>query len=520
MKTNAPLICCLGIKSNYQREEALEGAAFVIPYELGYLLPTKSIIALLGYKNYSSLSRTLTPQSFIHKKDFIAALRAGMPLGTALTIKDHHAAGAPFLVECFLDMPQQSRWIWSSSFGIRKAISVRKREWFDKVFHPEMKRCVKRVWEEMGWTDEKGNLKAPLRNLSLAEIFGAVRPLDGGGMELARSRHVFDEDGLRPVPHPLSFSSTAIPLATFTCSLLEERKVLAKVPSETSSKESEASPPKEPEVAPSKEPEAVPPEKPEAAPYVYDSNKFVEMFIKNLEAPISDIFWEMHESIPRKSDEDRRLEILSFFPKDVLESFGLIKGLARQMSDLQVHVRALQENNVILRTELQATRDRWLLALHAVTGDLSRIQTIEKDLALLSGEARLLITPPPLSSDKPKRASVRSLLNRLVHSTAAATGEKIPLLWTELYNRAEPALGVRLRSKAMKKTGLANPLDIAGEMGLMEDLYAIASDLFRKRLEVASMIKKSPSRSTGESSGEADGTMLLPFLAPSGKGSK
>ena len=90
---------------------------------------------------------------------------------------------------------------------------------------------------------------------------------------------------------------------------------------------------------------------------------------------------------------------------------------------------------------------------------------------------------PPIV--EPKSVSTRLKINRLVRDYATENNISFRDTWRLLYAEFRDRYHINLRIRA-RNNGKLKPLDICEQLGMIEELYAVASNLFASRLPVAS----------------------------------
>jgi hypothetical protein len=145
----------------------------------------------------------------------------------------------------------------------------------------------------------------------------------------------------------------------------------------------------------------------------------------------------------------------------------------------------MQPQNQILMADIIASCQQILLQnqqqnsqLIGLIEKLSEIDMLQKDKLASIKE----LSPPIV---EPKSLSTRLKINRLVRDYATANNIAYRDTWRLLYSEFCDRYHINLRIRA-RNNGKLKPLDICEQLGMIEELYAVASNLFASRLSVAS----------------------------------
>ncbi|HEY9609766.1 hypothetical protein [Allocoleopsis sp.] len=148
----------------------------------------------------------------------------------------------------------------------------------------------------------------------------------------------------------------------------------------------------------------------------------------------------------------------------------------------------MQPQNQILMADIIASCQQILLQnqqqnsqLIGLIEKLSEIDRLQEDkMASIASTKEL---SPPIV--EPKSLSTRLKINRLVRDYATAHNITFRDTWRLLYTEFRDRYHINLRIRA-RNNGKLKPLDICEQLGMIEELYAVASNLFASRLPVAS----------------------------------
>ena len=145
----------------------------------------------------------------------------------------------------------------------------------------------------------------------------------------------------------------------------------------------------------------------------------------------------------------------------------------------------MQQQNQTLMAEIIASCQQIVLQnqqqnsqLIGLIEKLSEIDILQKDKL-----ASITELSPPIV--EPKNLSTRLKINRLVRDYATANDLVYRDTWRLLYGEFRDRYHINLRIRA-RNNGKLKPLDICEQLGMIEELYAVASSLFASRLPVAS----------------------------------
>ncbi len=143
------------------------------------------------------------------------------------------------------------------------------------------------------------------------------------------------------------------------------------------------------------------------------------------------------------------------------------------------------QHNQTLMAEIIASCQQILLQNQQQNSQL--IGLIEKlsELGMFQKDKMASITElsPPIV--EPKNLSTRLKINRLVRDYATAHDLAYRDTWRLLYAEFRDRYHINLRIRA-RNNGKLKPLDICEQLGMIEELYAVASSLFASRLPAAS----------------------------------
>src|SRR5919199_3663396 len=145
----------------------------------------------------------------------------------------------------------------------------------------------------------------------------------------------------------------------------------------------------------------------------------------------------------------------------------------------------MQPQNQILMADIIASCQQILLQnqqqnsqLIGLIEKLSELDMLQKDKLASIKE----LSPPIV---EPKSLSTRLKINRLVRDYATENNISFRDTWRLLYAEFRDRYHINLRIRA-RNNGKLKPLDICEQLGMIEELYAVASNLFASRLPVAS----------------------------------
>jgi hypothetical protein len=145
----------------------------------------------------------------------------------------------------------------------------------------------------------------------------------------------------------------------------------------------------------------------------------------------------------------------------------------------------MQQQNQTLMADIIASCQQILLQnqqqnsqLIGLIEKLSEIDRFQKDKMASIKE----LSPPIV---EPQSLSTRLKINRLVRDYATANDLAYRDTWRLLYAEFRDRYHINLRIRA-RNNGKLKPLDICEQLGMLEELYAVASNLFASRLSVAS----------------------------------
>jgi len=145
----------------------------------------------------------------------------------------------------------------------------------------------------------------------------------------------------------------------------------------------------------------------------------------------------------------------------------------------------MQQQNPTLMADIIASCQQILLQnqqqnsqLIGLIEKLSEIDRFQKDkMASIKELSPSIVEPQSLST--------RLKINRLVRDYATANDLAYRDTWRLLYAEFRDRYHINLRIRA-RNNGKLKPLDICEQLGMIEELYAVASNLFASRLSVAS----------------------------------
>lgn len=109
-----------------------------------------------------------------------------------------------------------------------------------------------------------------------------------------------------------------------------------------------------------------------------------------------------------------------------------------------------------------------------------RMATVESDVAVIKDRAiaaeKELKALPPATKNSPARTT-RNNINTLIRSFCHAVGMAHKEAWNNLYREFRDRCHVDLKIRA--SNGNCKPLDLAETLDVLEDLYAVAQDIFK-----------------------------------------
>jgi hypothetical protein len=145
----------------------------------------------------------------------------------------------------------------------------------------------------------------------------------------------------------------------------------------------------------------------------------------------------------------------------------------------------MQQQNQLIMADIIASCQQLLFQIQQQTSQLVGLTQKLAEIELLQDDKMASIQELSPPSVEPKSLSTRLKINRLVRDYAKAKQISYRDTWILLYADFRDRYHIDLRVRA-KNNGKLKPLDICEQLGMIEELYAVASNMFARRLPFAS----------------------------------